>query len=125
MLLAEKLPDPFAFCGAVRMPRTSIEALIGIAGHFHARLYATAPENGVHAFGILAAHGAIPSAFLPVARHMVRFRNLEVHCELHTDSAAVGRIITNPLDDFAVIEGIIHDLLGKPTPDGKPPRKEG
>ena len=111
--LTEKLRDPFVYNGAVHLLQTSIEALIDIAYHLCARLHATAPENGVQAFEILVSHGDLPQDFLRRAVPMVRFRNLVVHGYLPTDPAAVQRIISGHLEDFAVAERLIRAIVAR------------
>ncbi len=110
-LLSAKLRDPFVFNGMVRMLQTSVEAMIDLAYHLCAKLYAKAPENAAHAFEILREGGAISGEFLLVATEMVRFRNRVVHGYLNKNPEAVRRMLQEHLGDFAVWERLVSDIL--------------
>lgn len=105
--------DPYQYKGVVYMLHTSVEAMMDIAYHFCAKLYASSPENGAHAFEILAQHGDLPQASLPTLRKMVRFRNLVVHGYLHTDPGVVSEIVSKHLNDFVNWENATKTILEK------------
>ena len=109
-LRASRMRDQLSYSGIVRNLQTSIEAMIDIAFHLCAKLYAKEPESAAHAFEILAERGDVPKEFLPRVLEMVRFRNLVVHGYLHTKPELVEKIITDDLGDFAAWEKIISQL---------------
>lgn len=111
--LEDMKKDPYRYKGVLYMLQTSIEAMMDIAYHLCAKLYATAPENGSHAFEILAEHGDIPQEKLATLRKMVHFRNLVAHGYLHTDPGMVARIIGTRLGDFMDWEIITRAILTK------------
>lgn len=105
-----RLQDPLSFSGIVRHLQTSVEAMIDIAFHLCAKLYAREPQSAAHAFELLAERGDLPREFLPTAIAMVRFRNLVVHGYLSTSSDEVERIVIDRLPDFIAWEGIVKEI---------------
>jgi len=109
---ARRMDDALSYGGIVRSLQTSVEAMIDIAYHLCARLYAKEPRSAADAFEILAQRGDLPGAFLPRVQRMVRFRNLVVHGYLHTRPEVVERILAEDLGDFAAWEALVSRLAG-------------
>ncbi len=111
--LDEELGRGVGFNGVVRMLQTSIEAMIEIAYHLSAKLYAIAPDNSRHAFEILWERGDIPDDFIVIARRMVGFRNIVVHGYLKKNIELVKETVINHLSDFDTWEQLVADIVAK------------
>lgn len=114
----DRMLDPLSYSGIVRNLQTSVEAMIDIAFHLCAKLYAKEPQSAADAFEILADRGGLPLGFLPRARDMVRFRNLVLHGYRRTERELVERILAEDLGDFSVWEQVVSDIIER---HGSPP----
>jgi uncharacterized protein YutE (UPF0331/DUF86 family) len=106
-----RLGDPISASGVVHHLQTSIEAMIDIAFHLCAKLFAREPESAADAFCILAEGGALSQDLLERVLKMVRFRNLVVHGYLRTDMDVVEKILQHDLQDFEDFADAMQQLL--------------
>lgn len=121
-LRAQRMGDPLRYGGMVRSLQTSVEAMIDVAFHRCAKLYAREAQSAVDAFEILAQRGDIPDTYLPRVRSVVHFRNLVVHGYLQTDAGVVERIVADDLGDFVTWESLVCAMADRSggAPAGSP-----
>lgn len=112
-LRRSRMQDPLSYSGIVRNLQTSVEAMIDIAFHLCAKLYAREPQSAADAFEILADQGDLPQGLLPGVLDMVRFRNLVVHGYLHAKREPVEKIVVEELGDFSAWEQVVADIIGR------------
>lgn len=116
--LRRLMGDPF-LSGAVKYSlQTGVEAVIDIAYHICAKLYAYAPNSAGDAIETLCRNGVLPEEQAAIFIPMVNFRNKLVHDYLEIEAGKIAEIVLANLDDFelwdqAMTQLILHHKLQK------------
>lgn len=118
--LERLLGDAFA-SGAVKYAlQTAIEAVIDMAYHLAAKLYAQAPGSAVDAFRLLAEHGLYTKDEVERFGSMARFRNKVVHGYGEITAEGLRQIVHEDLADFEAWLEIVSRVVASERPQEGP-----
>ncbi len=89
----------------------AVQLCVDVCAHVVTSLDSPAPDSMSAGFGVLEAHGFLPTELAGRLKKAVGFRNISVHRYQEMDWAIVYSIITERLDDFAGFARHIADRL--------------